>query len=292
MAARDSVDGIRHRLRAATKGRHPVLFAWLRRPRWYGALLSRPATAANRAHFVLIVGFHHCGTTLVQSALRDQGVYTRLPRGSAGHFAKRGESPLDHIQAILREARAAGCRRAMTKTPTNDMSAFTRTVVDIRWLAPSCVVVPCFRDPAAVALSLERRLGGWEADRALANAAVHHEVSGAWLRYVGRRPSRCVPVSLEDFTRDPARHLRSILALAPGDPLPHPVRTSTRSEREEDGWLPDRRMHLERRHAQTNAPVYRVGRDDWMRTADPAFLPVLREIRRRYGTSPRFNRPA
>ena len=171
------------------------------------------------------------------------------------------------------------------------MAVFKRTVSNIRWLAPSCLVVPCLRDPAAVALSLERRLGAWQASRALANAEMSHRVSNAWLEYASKRPNHCIPVSLEDFTVEPERHVRLILGLEPDESLPHPIARSSHPERIADDQLPDRRMHTERRHIQSNSPIYQVSRDDWMHGIDGDMLPVLREIRRVYGTSPRFTEP-
>ena len=176
----------------------------------------------------------------------------------------------------------------MTKIPTVDMRAFVQTVFDIKWLAPRCLVVPCFRDPAAVALSLEERSGGWQPRRAMANAELSDRVSRAWLEYARKRPERRMPISVEDFTSDPERHIRAILGLPDDAALPHPVSTSPNPAHTADRFLPSRDMHTERRHIQSNSPVYRVTRDDWMYGVDESVLAVLHEIRRVYGTSPRF----
>jgi len=258
---------------------------------WFDAFITR-LEMGTRQRFIVIVGFHHSGTTLVQSVLRDQGVYGPVRRGPPGYPDRPRELPLGQAHNIIWQAQDVGASWAMAKIPTVDMPAFRRTVFDVRWLAPSCTVVPCFRDPAGVALSLEGRLGGWDPARAMANAELNHRVSNAWLEYVSRRPEACVPISVEDFTEVPERHVRRILRMEPDAALPYPIRKSPNAESIEDKQLPDRRDHRERRHAQSHHPVYRITRDGWKHGTDGEVLRVLEEIRRRYGTSPRFESDA
>ena len=256
---------------------------------WFDAFVSHLGTMRARRQFILTVGFHHSGTTLVQSVLRDQGVYVPVSsRRPAGYPPRPAEFGLRHIHKIIWQAEEAGLSRAMTKIPTVDMAVLKRTVFDIRWLAPSCLVVPYLRDPAAVALSLEGRLRGWQPGRARANAEMCHRVSTAWLVYASKRPDRCIPLSLEDFTAEPERHVRLILGLAPDERLPCSIARLPNPVHSKDDWLPDRRKHVERRHIQSNSPVYEVRRDDWMHNTEAGVLDVLLEIRRTYGTSPHF----
>ena len=48
---------------------------------WFDAFVSHIDMIGPRSRFIVVVGFHHSGTTLVQSVLRDQGVYTPDHRG-------------------------------------------------------------------------------------------------------------------------------------------------------------------------------------------------------------------
>ena len=176
----------------------------------------------------------------------------------------------------------------MTKIPTVDMGHLPAHGIRHSLARARLPSRGLCQDPAAVALSLERRLGGFQPRRARANAALSHRVATAWLDYAAKRTSSCIPISIEDFTTDPEWHVRQILGLSPDEVMPQPIPRSGNAEQVEDAWLPDRRMHLERRHIQSNSPVYQVTRDNWMQGIDSDVLSVLRDIRRAYGTSPRF----
>ena len=72
-----------------------------------------------RRRFILIVGFHHSGTTLVQSVLRDQGVYVPMNQGPPGYPPRpSGARACLNIHKIIWHAQEAGFSRAMTKRPT------------------------------------------------------------------------------------------------------------------------------------------------------------------------------
>ncbi|MDE0421596.1 MAG: hypothetical protein OXK76_12020 [Gammaproteobacteria bacterium] len=240
-----------------------------------------------RGHrFVFISGFHHSGTTLLQSVLRAQGVFTLAEEGPPGLPDRPMELRVNHIRRILHAAGATERTWAMTKWPTQSSAVLEETIYDLRLFAPACTLVICLRDPAAVALSLAGRYGEWNADRALADAQTQRQIIDGWLAYSHAHRGRVVPVPLEDFTTDPQRFVRRILRIRPTDPLPTSIKRYPQIRHSPKGNLPDPALHDERRHQQAHTPVYLVGRDDWMQEADPPMLPTLYEIRARFGTSP------
>lgn len=257
----------------------------LRTRRGRRSLLLGRWSPFRRHRFIFISGFHHCGTTLVQSVLRTQGVFTLVHDGPPGFPDRPAELRLSNIHPILRAARATERTWAMTKKPTHTERAQEDATFDLWLFAPACTLIICYRDPAAVALSLARSYGRWDARRALAEAETQRRVMDGWLAYGRRHRGRVVPVPLEDFTADPERFVRQILKIRPTYPLAAPVLRS-RPTADPRKTLPDPTLHVERRHQQAHTPVYPVGRDDWMEEADPNMLPTLHEIRARYGTSP------
>lgn len=253
------------------------------------ALVTRWAPGSARDRFILVSGFHHSGTTLVQALLRRQGVFTFVDDAGDAYPDRPRELPLRHIHRIERAARRADRTWAMTKQTTNTLDTVRRLGIELRLLAPNCTVVLCERDPAATALSLSKR-HGWDPARARADAAAQQHVMAAWREYAPRHRGPCVRFSLEDFTRQPEHYLRRILQLADG-PLPVPVETATDVGRDDPGnapddALPDPSRHRTRRHVQSHRPVYPVERDAWMGTEDGEVLAVLQDIRARFGTSP------
>ena len=259
---------------------------WDRRCDQLAALLTRWAPGAARDRFVLVTGFHHTGTTLVQALLRRQGVFTFVDAGNGGYPDRPRELPLRHIHRIERAARRAGRAWAMTKQTTNSVDTVRRLALELRLLAPDCTLVVCRRDPAATALSLARR-HGWDARRALADAETHQRVLQAWRRHAARHRGPVHFLALEDFSQQPERYLRRILRVAPGAPLPAPVETATGSGTGDRSAgaaaLPDPREHEARRHVQSHRPVYPVDPDAWMATEEGEVLTVLRGIRERFG---------
>lgn len=176
----------------------------------------------------------------------------------------------------------------MTKFPTTSEQDLEDTIFDLRLFAPSCTLVICYRDPAAVALSLAGRYGAWNAQRALSEAQTQRRVVDGWLAYSRKHRGRVIQVPMEDFTTDPQRFVRRILGIRPTDPVRAPVIRAPQTGDSRKGSLPNPVLHDERRHQQAHTPVYPVGRDDWMEEADPRMLPTLHEIRERFGTSPSF----
>ena len=254
------------------------------------ALATRWIPGASRDRFILVSGFHHTGTTLVQALLRRQGVFTFVDDAGDGYPDRPAELPLRHVHRIERAARRTGRQWAMTKQTTNTVATVRRLALELRLIAPGCTLVLCERDPAATALSLAKR-HGWDSRRALADAAAQRQVMEAWRRYAPRHRGPVHFLSLEDFTRRPEHYLRGILRTAAGEPLPVSIETSAgrggeRDPRDGDEPLPDPRRHRARRHVQSHRPVYPVGRDTWMATAEGEILAVLRDIRERFGTSP------
>lgn len=244
-----------------------------------------------RGHrFVFVTGFQHSGTTLMQAVLRAQGVFTLATAGPPGFPDRPSELPLKKIRRILRAAGATERTWAMTKLPTSNLRRLEDTIFEVRLFAPACTLVICVRDPAAVALSLARRHGEWDAQRALADAETQRRVLDDWLAYGRKHRGSVVLVPLEDFTRNPEQFVRRILRLRSTDPLRAPIKRSRQTRHADMGSLPDPVLHLERRHQQAHTPVYPVGRDDWMGEADPEMLPTLHEIRARFGTSPSFGK--
>ena len=253
------------------------------------ALVTRWAPGAARDRFILVSGFHHTGTTLVQALLRRQGVFTFVDHAGDAYPDRPRELPLRHIHRIERAARRANRTWAMTKQTTNTVDTVRRLGLELRLLAPDCTLVLCQRDPAATALSLSKR-HGWDPARALADAMTQQRVLEAWREYSPRHRGPVHCLSLEDFTRQPERCLRCILQLA-NEPLAVPMETAAtaddqRAAQTVDGTLPDPRRHQARRHVQSHRPVYPVERDAWMATEDAEVLAVLRDIRARFGTSP------
>ena len=274
-------DGIRHRPAYRVRKRLDQLLA----------LVTRWTPGSARDRFILVSGFHHTGTTLVQALLRRQGVFTFVDQAGDGYPDRPSELPLRHIHRIERAARRAGRTWAMTKQTTNAVDTVVRLGIELRLIAPDCTLVLCERDPAATALSLSRR-HGWDPARALADAAMQQRVMEAWRSYAPRHRGPVRFVSLEDFTRQPERHLRRILRTGPDEALPVPIETAAaRNERGGDP-LPDPRRHEARRHVQSHRPVHPVDRDAWMTSEEGEVLAVLREIRERFGTSRHHPRDA
>lgn len=258
----------------------------LRTRRGRRSLLFGRWSPFRRHRFIFISGFHHCGTTLVQSVLRTQGVFTLVRDGPQGFPDRPTELRLSNIHPILRAARATERTWAMTKLPTHTERVQEDATFELWLYAPACTLVICHRDPAAVALSLAKRCGKWDAGRALAEAETQVRIVDGWRTYGQKHRGRVVPVPLEDFTADPEVFVRHILKIRPTHPLPAPIIRSASTE-DPRKTLPDSTLHVERRHQQAHTPVYPVGRDDWMEEADPHMLPTLHEIRERHGTSPR-----
>ena len=253
------------------------------------ALVTRWAPGSARDRFILVSGFHHTGTTLVQALLRRRGVFTLVDDASDGYPDRPSELPLRHIRSIERAARRAGRAWAMTKQTTNTVDTVRRLALELRLIAPACRIVVCQRDPAATALSLSKR-HGWDPARALADAAMQRHVMEAWRQYARRHRGPVHFVSLEDFTGRPEHYLRRILQTAVDEPLPVPIETTGSGPGERDPWvgddsLPDPRQHEARRHIQSHRPVYPVDRDAWMTTEEGEILAVLHDIRERFGTS-------
>lgn len=254
------------------------------------ALATRWTPGASRDRFILVSGFHHTGTTLVQALLRRQGVFTFVDEAGDGYPDRPRELPLRHIHRIERAARRAGRTWAMTKQTTNTVDTVRRLGLELRLIAPDCTLVLCERDPAATALSLSRR-HGWDPARALVDAATQKHVMTAWRSYARRHRGPVHFLSLEDFTRQPEHYLRRILQTSTEEALPVPIQAAANEETEGRGQnggaaLPDPRRHEARRHVQSHRPVYPVERDDWMTIQDGKILAVLRDIRERFGTSP------
>ena len=253
------------------------------------AFVTRWTTSTSRDRFILISGFHHTGTTLVQALLRRQGVFTFVDEARDGYPDRPRELPLRHIHRIERAARRAGRTWAMTKQTTNTVDTVRRLRLELGLIAPRCTLVLCDRDPAATALSLSRR-HGWDPARALADAATQQRVMEAWRDYAPHHRGAVHFLSLEDFTRQPDRHLRRILRTTEEEPLPVPVETAPAERVDRDtslpDGLPDPRQHQARRHVQSHRPVHPVDRDAWMRSEEGEVLAVLRGIRKRFGTSP------
>lgn len=272
-------DGIGHRLAYLGRKRFDQLLA----------LATRWTPGAARDRFILVSGFHHTGTTLVQALLRRHGVFTFVDDGGDGYPDRPSELPLRHIHRIERAARRAGRPWAMTKQTTNTVDTVRRLGIELPLLAPDCTLVLCERDPAATALSLSRR-HGWAPARARADAAMQQRVTAAWRDYAPRHRGAVHFVSLEDFTREPAPYLRRILRTAADLPLPVPMETAAAGSGDPgeaaDAPLPDPRQHEARRHVQSHRPVHPVDRDAWMATEAGEVLAVLRDIRDRFGTSP------
>ena len=259
-----------------------------RRLEQFVALATRWTPGASREHFILVSGFHHTGTTLVQALLRRQGVFTFVDEAGDGYPDRPRELPLRHIHRIERAARRAGRTWAMTKQTTNTVDTVRRLGLELRLIAPDCTLVLCERDPAATALSLSRR-HGWDPARALADAAMQQQVLAAWRQYVPRHRGPVHALSLESFSRQPEHFLRRILRIE-NEPLPVPVEmaaaadTSRGPDTPEDE-LPDPRQHQARRHVQSHQPVHPVDGDAWMTSEQGEVLAVLRDIRERFGTS-------
>lgn len=254
------------------------------------ALVTRWAPGASRDRFILVSGFHHTGTTLVQALLRRQGVFTFADDAGDGYPDRPSELPLRHIHRIERAARRAGRTWTMTKQTTNAVDTVRRLGIELRLIAPECTLVLCQRDPAATALSLSRR-HGWDPARALADAAMQQRVMAAWRSYTPRHRGPVHFLSLEDFTRQPEHYLRRILQTAQEEGLPVPIDTAAARDghgarRDGNEFLPDPRRHQARRHVQSHRPVYPVDRDAWMTSEEGEVLAVLRNIRDRFGTSP------
>ena len=268
------------------------LLARLRPRRRWGlraiAFLTRWDPRASRDRLILVSGFHHTGTTLVQAQLARQGVFTPVEDATDGSPRRPQELPLRYLHRLERAARRAGQGRFMTKRTTNRPRAVRRLANELRLLAPECTVVICQRDPAATALSVSGRLG-WDPERALADADAQRSVADAWRDYAGRHRGPVHFLSLEDFTREPERHLRSILQLDSRRPLPAPLETAANAEATPgslEDTLPNPLRNSARRRVQSQLPIYPVDRDAWMATEDPGVLAVLREIREHFGTSP------
>ena len=254
------------------------------------AFVTRWTPGASRDRFILVSGFHHTGTTLVQALLRRQGVFTFVDEPGDGYPDRPRELPLRHIHRIERAARYAGRTWAMTKQTTNTVDTVRRLGLELRLFAPDCTLVLCERDPAATALSLSKR-HGWDPARALADAAMQQRVMAAWRGYTPRHRGPVHFLSLEDFTREPEHYLRRILRTGAEERLPVSMETAPaedmdRGTRNLQGGLPDQRQHEARRHVQSHRPVYPVERDAWMGTEEGEVLAVLRDIRERFGTSP------
>ncbi len=258
------------------------------------APVTRWTPGASRNRFILVSGFHHTGTTLVQALLRRQGVFTFVDDAGDGYPDRPRELPLRHIHRIERAARRAGRTWAMTKQTTNTVDTVWRLGIELRLIAPDCTLVLCRRDPAATVLSLSKR-HGWNPARALRDAAAQQAVTETWRRRARRHRGPVHHLSLEDFTRQPRHYLRQILGVAAGAPLPVPLETAAGDgahvPRDGNDSLPDPRRHEARRHVQSHRPVYPVERDAWMTTEEGEVLAVLRDIRARFGTSPRNTLP-
>ena len=134
-----------------------------------------------------------------------------------------------NIHPILRAAGATERTWAMTKFPTTSEQDLEDTIFDLRVFAPSCTLVICYRDPAAVALSLAGRYGAWNAQRALSEAETQRRVVDGWLAYCRKHRGRVIQVPMEDFTTDPERFVRRILGIRPTGPLraPRDTRAAT-----------------------------------------------------------------
>ena len=254
------------------------------------AFVTRWTPGASRDRFILVSGFHHTGTTLVQALLRRQGVFTFVDEPGDGYPDRPRELPLRHIHRIERAARYAGRTWAMTKQTTNTVDTVRRLGFELRLIAPDCTLVLCERDPAATALSLSRR-HGWDPARALADAAMQQRVMAVWRGYTPCHRGPVHFLSLEDFTQQPEHYLQRILQATADEPLPASIETASAEHTDpgatdpEEG-LPNPQRHEARRHVQSHRPVYPAKRDAWMATEEGEVLAVLRDIRERFGTSP------
>ena len=252
------------------------------------ALVTRWAPGSARDRFILVSGFHHSGTTLVQALLRRQGVFTFVDDAEDAYPDRPRELPLRHIHRIERAARRADRTWAMTKQTTNTVDTVRRLGIELRLLAPDCTLVLCERDPAATALSLSKR-HGWDPARARADAAAQQHVTAAWRKYAPRHRGPAFP--LAGGLHAAAGALSAAHPAARGRTIAGPGRDGGRREPGRSHERAGRRAAGSvtppgARHFQSHRPVYPVERDAWMATEDGEVLALLQDIRARFGTSP------
>ena len=256
---------------------------------WLLSLFTGWGPGWPRDCLIFVTGFHHTGTTLMQSQLHRQGVFAFFREARDGSPELPREMSLSYLHRLEHAARRADRRWFMTKLPSNSAGFVRRMGVDLRLLAPDCTVVVCRRDPAATALSLSKRYG-WNPARARADAATQQRVLDGWRAIARRHRGPVHFVSLEDFSQSPTLYLRRILRVG-DEPLPVPVETAVADHEEPplraiEEALPDTLEHRARRLVQSHLPVYPVDRDGWIETESAEVLAVLQEIRERCGTSP------
>ena len=132
---------------------------------WLLSLFTGWGPGWPRDCLIFVTGFHHTGTTLMQSQLHRQGVFAFFREARDGSPELPREMSLSYLHRLEHAARRADRRWSMTKLPSNSAGFVRRMGVDLRLLAPDCTVVVCRRDPTATALSLSKRYG-WDPARA------------------------------------------------------------------------------------------------------------------------------
>ena len=165
---------------------------------WLLSLFTGWGPGWPRDCLIFVTGFHHTGTTLMQSQLHRQGVFAFFREARDGSPELPREMSLSYLHRLEHAARRADRRWFMTKLPSNSAGFVRRMGVDLRLLAPDCTVVVCRRDPAATALSLSKRYG-WDPARARADAATQQRVLDGWRAIARRHRGPVHFVSLRGF---------------------------------------------------------------------------------------------
>lgn len=224
---------------------------------------------------VVVTGYHHSGTTILQTQLCRQPEKVCLYKDS-GRPREHKVTDDGLCEYMVRASHADRAARGFVlKKPSNDAPSARAMAELLRKTAPGITIAVCVRDPASTAFSLTGRAGGLNEDAVRTNLRNQREVNAAWAAAAAQHPGRVVFVPLEAFSRDPNHYLRAILGLPDGVSPLRPAVLMDANRTVADLHLPGSKAHDDRRARQSQLPVYPVAASDWRNAAKPADVAAI-----------------
>lgn len=207
----------------------------------------------RRQNVLLVTGFHHSGTSVVQHFLaRQRGVYAWHASSDQTRLPEQVPNPWQVLSLAMTAPKGT---TLLFKCPSNKVRDVQHLRQTMCSYAARGQIIVCHRDASSCAYSLSRRFP----DSDLRMHVLHFVlVSRAW-RSV---PDGCVHISLEDFSKAPTALgplIHRVLEFAPG---PGHCKVQRKNSRPSD------LDHEDLRRWQVAQPVFPLEPSSWMLDAD------------------------